>query len=291
LNHIRAVEEGMLLYDTPGAPNPKRVRFFIAEKGLRIPTRAVDLIGLEHRDAAFASLSPLQTVPALALDDGAVLTESVAICRYLEWLHPEPPLFGRDGREQAFVEMWQRRMEFHLFLPVALAFRHSHPRLAVLEQPQIAEVAATQRPRAVAAMRYLDAELATRPFVAGDAFTIADITASWRWTCRDRRGSRSRRSLPPLPAGARPSPPGRAPPHDRGPGDRAGRGGGGHSRLPPLHGGDAAPAACAAPGAARVADRPAADREPGARKSGQPDRHPLQRPLRRAAARLDGRRP
>ncbi len=168
---------GMLLHDTPLAPNPKRVRIFLAEKGLSIETRMVNLMALEHKQHDYLRVNPLAMVPALVLDDGAVLTESVAICRYIESLHPEPPLFGRDGREQAFVEMWQRRMEFQLFAPVGHAFRHSHPRLAVLEQPQIPEFAAAQRPRAVQAMRWLDGELADRRFVAGEDFTIADITA------------------------------------------------------------------------------------------------------------------
>lgn len=167
----------MLLYDAPRAPNPRRVRIFLAEKGVSVPTRELDLMALAHMEPDFARINPLHAVPALVLDDGAVLTESVAICRYVEWLHPEPPLFGRDGREQAFVEMWQRRMEFALFLPVAFAFRHSHPRMEILEKPQFPEFAEAQRTRALEAMRYLDGELADRAFVAGDAFTIADITA------------------------------------------------------------------------------------------------------------------
>lgn len=167
----------MLLYDSPLAPNPKRVRMFLAEKGVVIPTRPVDLMALEHQSEAYAFINPLRAVPALVLDDGTTLTEAVAICRYIEHLHPEPALFGRGGREQAFVEMWQRRMEFQLFGPVAMAFRHSHPKLAVLERPQFPEFAAAQRPRAIEAMRFLDRELAGRLFVAGDDFTIADITA------------------------------------------------------------------------------------------------------------------
>ncbi|CAJ0880857.1 glutathione S-transferase [freshwater sediment metagenome] len=167
----------MLLYDRPNAPNPRRVRIFLAEKGVAVERREIDLMALEHKGAEFAAINPLQCVPALVLDDGAVLTESVAICRYIESLHPEPPLFGRSGREQAFVEMWQRRMEFQLFMPVAHAFRHSHPRMAVLEQPQIPQFAEVQRARAVDALQWLDGELAGRRHVAGEEFTIADITA------------------------------------------------------------------------------------------------------------------
>ncbi len=167
----------MLLYDTARAPNPKRVRMFLAEKGVSIPTQNVDLTGLEQKSEAFRRINPMGAVPALVLDDGAVLAESIAICRYIEWLHPDPPLFGRDGREQAFVEMWQRRMEFSLFLPIAYVFRHTHPRLAALERPQLPQFAETQRPRAIDAMRFLDGELARRPYAAGEDFTIADITA------------------------------------------------------------------------------------------------------------------
>lgn len=167
----------MLLYNTPLAPNPRRVRMFLAEKGVKVPLRDINLMALEHRTDAYARINPLLAVPTLILDDGTPLSESVAICRYIESLHPEPPLLGRDGREQAFIEMWQRRMEFSLFQPIALAFRHSHPALARLEQPQLPQLAEIQRGRAVAAMRFLDAELAARRFVASGDYTIADITA------------------------------------------------------------------------------------------------------------------
>lgn len=167
----------MILYTTRLAPNPRRVRMFLEEKGVTLETREVNLMNMEHRSESYARVNPLLAVPALALDDGAVLTESVAICRYIEFLHPEPALFGRGGREQAFVEMWQRRAEFGLFAPVAQAFRHSHPRLSALENPQFPDFAQAQRPRAVRMMGFLDEELSRRRFIAGEAFTIADITA------------------------------------------------------------------------------------------------------------------
>jgi len=167
----------MLLYNTPLAPNPRRVRIFLAEKNVAIPIRDVNLMSHEHKQAPFTAVNALEEVPTLILDDGATLTESVAICRYIESLHPEPPLFGRNGREQAFVEMWQRRVELRLFTPVALAFRHSHPALARLESPQLPQLAEHQRPRAQQMMRFLDGELASRRFIASDDFTIADITA------------------------------------------------------------------------------------------------------------------
>jgi glutathione S-transferase len=167
----------MLLYNTPLAPNPRRVRIFLAEKDVTIPVRDVNLLEQEHKQESYSAVNALEEVPALVLDDGATLTESVAICRYIESLYPEPPLFGRNAREQAFVEMWQRRVEFRLFIPVALAFRHSHPALARLESPQWPQLAEHQRPRAQKIMRFLDGELASRRFIASDDFTIADITA------------------------------------------------------------------------------------------------------------------
>lgn len=176
--HIETrTETDMLLYNTPLAPNPRRVRIFLAEKNVTIPVRDVNLMTHEHKQEPYVAVNALEEVPALVLDDGATLAESVAICRYIESLYPNPPLLGRDAREQAFVEMWQRRVEFRLFTPVALAFRHSHPALARLESPQLPQVAELQRPRAQQMMRFLDGELASRRFIASDDFTIADITA------------------------------------------------------------------------------------------------------------------
>jgi glutathione S-transferase len=167
----------MLLYDAPLAPNPRRVRIFLAEKGVSIPSIDVDLIALEQKGDAFTRVNPLQAVPALVLDDGSVLTESLSICRYIERLHPEPPLLGVGAHDEAFVDMWQRRMEFGLFAPVAQAFRHSHPALSQMENPQFPDFAATQRIRALKMLHFLESELATRRFIAGDNFTVADITA------------------------------------------------------------------------------------------------------------------
>ena len=167
----------MKLYDSALAPNPRRVRLFLAEKGIAVPTEAVDLSQLQQKEADFSAINPLQRIPALVLDSGEVLTESVAICRYFEEIQPEPPLFGVGALERARVEMWQRRAELEFFLPIAQAFRHSHPAMREMEKPQIAELAETSRPRALAFARFLDAELARRRFLAGETFTIADITA------------------------------------------------------------------------------------------------------------------
>ncbi|MGD0641873.1 MAG: glutathione S-transferase [Roseiarcus sp.] len=166
----------MKLYNSNFAPNPRRVRIFVAEKGLTLPMVDVDLGRLEQKAEAFSALNPFQAVPALELDDGTVIAESVAICRYIEDLHPDPPLFGVGALERAMVEMWQRRLELSLFFPIAQAFRHSHPAMKAMETPQIKEWAEANKPRALAAMTRVDEALGDRPFIAGERFSIADIT-------------------------------------------------------------------------------------------------------------------
>lgn len=166
----------MKLYDGGRAPNPRRVRIFLAEKGIDIPLVPIDMGALGHRAPDITALNPLQRLPVLILDDGTVLTESIAICRYLEELHPEPPLFGTTPLERAQVEMWQRRIELGLFAMVAAAFRHIHPAMVEWEVPQVREWGEANRPKALAFLEFLDGELATRRFIAGDAYTVADIT-------------------------------------------------------------------------------------------------------------------
>jgi glutathione S-transferase len=117
----------MKLFDGGRAPNPRRVRVFLAEKGIEVPLVPVDMGALGHKQEPISSRNPLQRLPVLELDDGTIITESVAICRYFEELHPEPPLFGQGALGKAQVEMWQRRMEFNLLGCVAAAFRHIHP--------------------------------------------------------------------------------------------------------------------------------------------------------------------
>jgi glutathione S-transferase len=166
----------MKLYDGGRAPNPRRVRIFLAEKGISVPTEQVDLGALEHKSAEFMALNPLQRVPALVLDDGAVLTESIAICRYFEAVQPEPPLFGRGAREEAWVEMWQRRLELHLLFPVAHVFRNQHPAMKDMEVPQVPAWAEANKPRIADFLAFLNRELQNRQFIAGDRYTVADIT-------------------------------------------------------------------------------------------------------------------
>ena len=166
----------MKLYDGGRAPNPRRVKIYLAEKGLTVPTEQVDLGQMAHKSEVFTAINPLQRVPALLLDDGTILCESMAICRYFEALHPEPPLFGEGPKEAAIVEMWQRRVELHLLLQVAHVFRNSHPAMKEMEVPQVPAWAEANKPRVMEFLALLDRELKDRKFIAGDRYTVADIT-------------------------------------------------------------------------------------------------------------------
>jgi glutathione S-transferase len=168
----------MKLYTSAFAPNPRRVSMFIAEKGIAgIENVMIDLAANEHKSAAFVARNPLAKVPALELDDGRVLCETRAICTYLEGLHPAPNLMGEGFEERAFIEMADRRMEMHLFLQIANCVRHTHPGLAMLEQPQFGDFGKSQGEKSRDAVRWLDGVLAGQDYVAGERFTIADITA------------------------------------------------------------------------------------------------------------------
>jgi glutathione S-transferase len=166
----------MKLYNSNLAPSPRRVRIFLAEKGVSIPLVEVDLAKLEHKTAEFLCLNPFETIPVLELDDGTRIAETIAICRYVEALWPEPNLFGVTPVEQAMIEMWQRQLELRLLLPIAQVVRHSHPKMAEMENPQVPDWAAVNRPKALHAMEIVDEALRDRPFIAGDRFTVADIT-------------------------------------------------------------------------------------------------------------------
>jgi glutathione S-transferase len=167
----------MKLYDGGRAPNPRRVRVFLAEKGITVPAEQVDLGSLQQRSEAYTAINPMQRVPALVLDDGTVITESIAICRYFEALQPDPPLFGRGALESALVEMWNRRAELHLFLPVSHIFRHLHPAMQSMESPQVPDWGEANKPRVMAFLQFLDGELKDRAFIAGAGYSVADITA------------------------------------------------------------------------------------------------------------------
>jgi glutathione S-transferase len=166
----------MKLYDGGRAPNPRRVRVFLAEKGITVPLEAVDLGNLQQKSAEFRRINPIQRVPVLELDDGTLIAESIAICRYFEALHPEPSLFGRGATEIAHIEMWNRRLELHFLFPVSHVFRNTHPAMKELEVPQVPAWADANKPRIAEFLRVLDDELKDKPFVAGDRYSVADIT-------------------------------------------------------------------------------------------------------------------
>ena len=166
----------MKLYENAMAPNPRRVRIFLAEKGIEVPSVQIDIGKAENREPAFLEKNPMGGVPVLELDDGTCVAESVAICRYFEEAQPEPPLLGTDARDRALVEMWQRRMEFEVALPIMQCFRNTHDFFKGRIE-QVAEYGEVCRRSAGKRLAWLDGELAGREFVAGDRFTIADITA------------------------------------------------------------------------------------------------------------------
>jgi glutathione S-transferase len=165
----------MKLYDYKLAPNPRRVRVFLAEKGLKVPLEEVDIMKGVNRQPAFLAKNPLGGIPVLELDDGRLIAESVAICRYFELLHPLPALFGTGAFEMATVEMWNRRIELALFVPVGMVWAHLHE-LTRARIKQIPEVGEQSRKLVEQRYQWLDKELADRPFLAGEKYSIADIT-------------------------------------------------------------------------------------------------------------------
>jgi glutathione S-transferase len=166
----------MKLYDGGRAPNPRRTRIFLAEKGIKLPLEQIDLGSLQQMSADYARINPLKRVPALVLDDGTVITESIAICRYFEALQPDPPLFGRGALGTARIEMWNRRLELNLLFPVAHVFRNTHPAMKEMEVPQVPGWAEANKPRISEFIAVVDGDLKDRPFIAGDVFSVADIT-------------------------------------------------------------------------------------------------------------------
>jgi glutathione S-transferase len=167
----------MKLYDTPLAPNPRRVRWFMAEKGIEdIEVVTLNLMQGEHKTPDYLEKAGLANVPMLELDDGTCITESVAICRYLESRYPEPNLFGRTPEETAVIEMWMRRGELMVSLPFMNMVRHSHPAMAALEA-QSPDVAERSRAGGLGGLKVLDRRLAEHAWLAGERITIADIVA------------------------------------------------------------------------------------------------------------------
>jgi glutathione S-transferase len=167
----------MKLYGSPTpAPNPRRVRIFLAEKGIDLPETRVDLAKREHKGAEHLARNSLGQVPTLELDDGETISETTAICRYFEEEQPEPSLFGRTAIDKARVDMWVRRVEFQLTAPVSAYWRHFHPRTAAL-LTQYKDFGESNAGAYARAQQWLDTDLGDRPFLAGDAFSMADICA------------------------------------------------------------------------------------------------------------------
>lgn len=166
----------MIYYDAVSpAPNPRRVRIFMAEKGIKLTTKTLSILAGEHKGESFLEVNPLGQIPALQLDDGEVITESVSICRFLDTLNPEPPMFGKGAKGIADVDMWIRRIELRLMVPVGMVWMHTHPFTARVVKPQFPEFGETQRKRALVVMREFDTALTDRQWLAGKNFSIADI--------------------------------------------------------------------------------------------------------------------
>lgn len=170
----------MKLYSAPPpAPNPRRVRMFLAEKGARAQAAVevvdLDIVKGEIKAPEHLARNSLGQVPTLELDDGTYLSETVSICRYLEGEFPDPPLFGVGPKDQAYIDQWTRRVELRIGGPAGQFWRHAHPFTARVVVPQYKEFGESNRAQYGGALTWLDKELGARPFVAGDVYTIADI--------------------------------------------------------------------------------------------------------------------
>ena len=166
----------MILYDTPSpAPNPRRVRMFAAEKGIDLPLQPISLMARGHKSAEHLSRNPLGQTPVLELDDGTTISESVAICRYLEAIHPDLPLFGSSALEIAQIEMWIRRTEFTLGGPVRNYWVNVHPFTAQVVPERFEDFGNANVPHAMAAMAMFNAALADSNFIASERISMADI--------------------------------------------------------------------------------------------------------------------
>ncbi len=157
------------------APNPRRVTICLAEKGVMIPVTDLTIFKGEHKAPDFLAKNPRGQVPALELDDGTVIAESISICRYFDALYPDPPLFGTDPLDRALVDMALRRVETVLGVPLGMVWMHSHPLTAAVVVPQYKDFGESNRAKVAAALAWFDGTIATGGFVAGERFTIADI--------------------------------------------------------------------------------------------------------------------
>lgn len=166
----------MKLFTSKGAISPARVQFFLAEKGIEVERVQINLMQGEHKTPEYRAISPNGRTPALQLDDGRILCESIAICRFFEELHPQPALFGTTAYERAHIEMWQRIVELELMMPMAMAFRHTFPAMKALED-QVPEFGDKQRVAAQKRIKRFEQQLGRQDYIAGNAFSVVDITA------------------------------------------------------------------------------------------------------------------
>ena len=187
----------MILHDLPSGMHPRRVRIFMAEKGISITRREVDVAKHANAQPEFLRLNPLGKLPVLELDDGTSISESLAICRHLEELHPTPPLLGSTSRERAQIDMWTLRMEFELSRPVAQVFLHTSDFYRNRIE-QVPEVARHARGHALATMQWLDGALAARQHLAGDGYSMADIVAQCAFVLGKATGLRIPAEMPHL---------------------------------------------------------------------------------------------
>ncbi|MBS0363048.1 MAG: glutathione S-transferase family protein [Proteobacteria bacterium] len=165
----------MKLYGAPyPAPNPRRVRIFLAEKGIDLPETPVDMMQREHKSPEHKARNSMGQVPTLELDDGSHISETVAICRYFDETQPDPPMFGTTPKAKALVDMWVRRVEFTVMTPVGMYWRHAHPRTAAL-LTQYKDFGESNAETYKGAQRWLDRELDGREWLAGDSYSMADI--------------------------------------------------------------------------------------------------------------------
>jgi len=165
-----------LYYEAYPAPNPRKVLIFLKEKGVEVPLEHVRMQKREHKAPEFVKKNPLGQVPMLELDDGTCISESIAICRYLEELHPTPSLFGRTPVERANIEMWLRRAEFRLWNPMGQVWINADPRTAQVNPNQFKDYGEHSKKIALGAMRWFDKELSDgRQFLAGKDYSMADI--------------------------------------------------------------------------------------------------------------------
>ncbi len=166
----------MLLYDAPApAPNPRRVRMYLAEKGISVPTKQLSIIAGEHKSPDFVARYPPGQLPVLELDDGRMIGETIAICRYFEALHPDQPMFGTDAASIAEVDMWLRRVDLNFGITIRNIWIHTHPLTARVVKQQYTDFGESNRPLADAAMMTFAAALSKTPFLAGNDYSMADI--------------------------------------------------------------------------------------------------------------------